>query len=197
MDIYFTCHNFQPQVNERATLFRITSTNIVKVGFTYHLQGLCRLSTIHTQIGEFLLKKNDPFSFRHLQTSVEFVEMAQGLYHQWSRLLEHEHSQRLKLEEQLEQLARQHSHLEKAAKEAASSGGWNNYTTGSEGDEEEFFDAPEENDRPHDFVLSLPNPSGQQSAPGQSDRHGKTLPRSGSTTSEGLQIIMLKILLSS
>ncbi|XP_022666452.1 oxysterol-binding protein 1-like [Varroa destructor] len=140
------------QVNERATLFRITSTNIVK-------------------------------------TSVEFVEVAQSLYHQWSRLLEHEHSQRLKLEEQLEQLARQHSHLERAAKEAASSGGWNNYTTGSEGDEEEFFDAAEENDNgPHDFVLSLPNPPLQQVIPGHAVRHSKAPRHSGSTTSEGNEL---------
>lgn len=34
-------------------------------------------------------------------------------------MLQHEHEQRLRLEEMVEQLAKQHSHLEQVAKEAA------------------------------------------------------------------------------
>lgn len=126
-----TSKKIMKQVNERATLFRITSSSIMK-------------------------------------TSEEYLSLVQSLYTQWSRLLDHEHNQRGKLEEQLEQLARQHSHLEKCAKEAAS-GGWSYpQSAGSEGDEDEFFDAAEEN--AVDFMLAMP-----------SQKHKRT----GSTHSEG------------
>uniref|UniRef100_A0A5S6QMY4 Oxysterol-binding protein n=1 Tax=Trichuris muris TaxID=70415 RepID=A0A5S6QMY4_TRIMR len=45
----------------------------------------------------------------------EYVQYAQVQSRKWLRLLQHEHKQRLTLEEQLEQLARQHSALERAA----------------------------------------------------------------------------------
>lgn len=40
---------------------------------------------------------------------------AQNQGHKWSKMLQHERDQRQHLEEMVEQLARQHSHLEQAA----------------------------------------------------------------------------------
>lgn len=65
-------------VNERATLFRISSNAMINACTDY-------LSTAQTQ------------------------------GHKWSKMLQHERDQRLHLEEMVEQLARQHSHLEQAA----------------------------------------------------------------------------------
>jgi hypothetical protein len=65
-------------VNERATLFRISSNAMINACTDY-------LSTSQTQ------------------------------GHKWSKMLQHERDQRLHLEEMVEQLARQHSHLEAAA----------------------------------------------------------------------------------
>ncbi len=50
-----------------------------------------------------------------VEASNEFVTMAQTYGRRWQRLLQHEHRQRVQLQEQMEQLARQHSLLENAA----------------------------------------------------------------------------------
>ncbi|CAD7087772.1 unnamed protein product [Hermetia illucens] len=65
-------------VNERATLFRITSNAMINA---------CS----------------------------DYLQTAQSQGHKWSKMLQHERDQRQKLEEMVEQLARQHSHLEQAA----------------------------------------------------------------------------------
>lgn len=45
----------------------------------------------------------------------DYLQTAQNQGHKWSKMLEHERAQRQHLEEMVEQLARQHSHLEQAA----------------------------------------------------------------------------------
>lgn len=47
------------------------------------------------------------------------MQLAQTQGRKWQKMLQHEHEQRLRLEEMVEQLAKQHSHLERAAKEAS------------------------------------------------------------------------------
>ncbi|NXX02276.1 OSBP1 protein, partial [Larus smithsonianus] len=65
------------QVNERATLFRITSNAMINA---------CR----------------------------DFLMLAQTHSKKWQKSLQHERDQRIRLEETLEQLAKQHNHLERA-----------------------------------------------------------------------------------
>lgn len=110
------------QVNERATLFRITSNAMINA---------CR----------------------------EFLALAQNNSRKWQKALQQERDQRIRLEETLEQLAKQHNNLERAFRGAtvlpANSPGSASSGKGSEGgpgkgdisdeDEEiEFFDAMED-----------------------------------------------------
>ena len=102
-------------INERVTLFRITSSAMIKA-------------------------------------CTEYVTLAQTHGKKWHKLLQHEHETRLRLEEMIEQLAKQHSHLERRAMvEAASIN--SPKSACSEGDEEEFFDAEENGP---DFYVSFP-----------------------------------------
>uniref|UniRef100_A0A669QZB9 Oxysterol-binding protein n=1 Tax=Phasianus colchicus TaxID=9054 RepID=A0A669QZB9_PHACC len=108
------------QVNERATLFRITSNAMINA---------CR----------------------------DFLLLAQTHSKKWQKSLQHERDQRIRLEETLEQLAKQHNHLERAFRgatvlpaSAAGSGGSAKDPCCSakgdlsdEDDDNEFFDAPE------------------------------------------------------
>lgn len=105
-------------INERVTLFRITSSAMIKA-------------------------------------CTEYVTLAQTHGKRWQKLLQHEHESRLRLEEMIEQLAKQHSHLEQRAMvEAASIKSINSPKSAcSEGDEEEFFDAEES---AADFFVSFP-----------------------------------------
>ncbi|NWX23131.1 OSBP1 protein, partial [Aegotheles bennettii] len=108
------------QVNERATLFRITSNAMINA---------CR----------------------------DFLVLAQTHSKKWQKSLQHERDQRIRLEETLEQLAKQHNHLERAFRGAtvlsASGTGTGDSTKdpccptkgdlSDEDDDNEFFDAPE------------------------------------------------------
>uniref|UniRef100_A0A646QFV7 Oxysterol-binding protein n=1 Tax=Hemiscolopendra marginata TaxID=943146 RepID=A0A646QFV7_9MYRI len=113
-------------VNERATLFRITSNAM-------------------------------------MNACSDYLELTQTQGRKWQRMLQHEHEQRLRLEEMVEQLARQHSHLEQAAKEATSghnmSGTNKTYSDG----EEEFFDAE---DQVADYIVTMPSMSHRRTASG-------------------------------
>ncbi|XP_072356519.1 LOW QUALITY PROTEIN: oxysterol-binding protein 1-like [Scyliorhinus torazame] len=107
------------QVNERATLFRITSNAMINA---------CR----------------------------DFLLLAQTHSKKWQKALQHEREQRIRLEETLEQLAKQHNNLERAFRGAtvlpassSLSAGSAKGSTGSrdlsdEDDENEFFDAMED-----------------------------------------------------
>jgi hypothetical protein len=70
-------------VNERATLFRITSNAMINA-------------------------------------CADFLDIAQSQGGKWQRLLQHEHDQRMRLEEMVETLAKQHSSLERQARKNAS-----------------------------------------------------------------------------
>lgn len=101
-------------VNERATLFRITSSAMIN-------------------------------------SSSEYLKLAQSYAYKWQKLLQHEHESRLRLEELVEQLAKQHSHLEqRAIKEV----GANSPSINSpNSDDEEFYDAEETT---ADFIVTFP-----------------------------------------
>ncbi|XP_048341784.1 oxysterol-binding protein 1 isoform X2 [Sphaerodactylus townsendi] len=108
------------QVNERATLFRITSNAMINA---------CR----------------------------DFLMLAQTHSKKWQKSLQYERDQRIRLEETLEQLAKQHNHLERAFRGAtvlpANAPGSMDSTKdrcfpskgdlSDEDDDNEFFDAPE------------------------------------------------------
>ncbi|ESO97862.1 hypothetical protein LOTGIDRAFT_209029 [Lottia gigantea] len=97
-------HNKVKAVNERATLFRITSNAMINA---------CS----------------------------EFYDLAQTNGRRWQRMLQHEHDQRLKLEEMVEQLAKDQVSLENKARKSLH-GGNNNHNSGSNpSDDEDFFDA--------------------------------------------------------
>ncbi|XP_008118001.1 oxysterol-binding protein 2 isoform X2 [Anolis carolinensis] len=107
-------------VNERATLFRITSNAMINA---------CR----------------------------DFLELADTHSRKWQRVLQHEREQRIRLEETIEQLAKQHNHLERACRGApshasntsshVSKGGSVQSVKGEASDEDEeteYFDAMED-----------------------------------------------------
>uniref|UniRef100_A0A670YYF5 Oxysterol-binding protein n=1 Tax=Pseudonaja textilis TaxID=8673 RepID=A0A670YYF5_PSETE len=124
------------QINERATLFRITSNAMINA---------CR----------------------------DFLMLAQTHSKKWQKSLQYERDQRIRLEETLEQLAKQHNHLERAFRGATvlpanapgnmdsskdqccSSKG----DMSDEDDDNEFFDAPEIITMPesmgHNLILIL------------------------------------------
>lgn len=53
-----------------------------------------------------------------LQTSSDYLQLAQQQEPKWKKLLQHERDQKVRIEKMVEQLARQHSHLEEAAQHA-------------------------------------------------------------------------------
>jgi cell division protein FtsB len=54
--------------------------------------------------------------FFSVQACRDFVQLSQSQGKRWQRMLQYEHEQRLRLEEMVEQLAKQHSNLEKQAR---------------------------------------------------------------------------------
>ena len=50
------------------------------------------------------------------------MQLAQSQGKRWQKMLQHEHEQRLRLEEMVEQLAKQHSNLEKQARKSLAHG---------------------------------------------------------------------------
>jgi len=53
-----------------------------------------------------------------LQTSSDYLQLAQQQEPKWKKMLQHERDQKVRIEKMVEQLARQHSHLEEAAQHA-------------------------------------------------------------------------------
>ncbi|XP_076644475.1 oxysterol binding protein isoform X3 [Halictus rubicundus] len=95
--------------------------------------------------------------------SNDYLQLAQQQEPKWKKLLQHERDQKVRIEKMVEQLARQHSHLEEAAQHAipsaAPAGGHRSshttVTTSPSEDEEdnvEFYDAQESDT----FTLSIP-----------------------------------------
>ncbi|XP_076177462.1 oxysterol binding protein isoform X5 [Ptiloglossa arizonensis] len=98
-----------------------------------------------------------------VNTSNEYLQLAQQQEPKWKKMLQHERDQKVRIEKMVEQLARQHSHLEEAAQHAipsaAPAGGHRSShtaaTTSPSEDEEdnvEFYDAQESDT----FTLSIP-----------------------------------------
>lgn len=116
-------------VNERATLFRISSNAMINSCTVY-------LSTAQTQ------------------------------GHKWSKMLQHEREQRVHLEEMVEQLARQHSHLEQAAAHQGQRHKKDSLVTSpSDEEDNEFYDALEggsiASNEDTSFILKIPGPRSQ------------------------------------
>lgn len=115
-------------VNERATLFRISSNAMINACTDY-------LSTAQTQ------------------------------GHKWSKMLQHERDQRVHLEEMVEQLARQHSHLEQAAAHQGQRHKDVSVTSPSDDEDNEFYDAQEggsiASNEDTSFILKIPGPKTQ------------------------------------
>ncbi|XP_018312775.1 LOW QUALITY PROTEIN: oxysterol-binding protein 1 [Mycetomoellerius zeteki] len=98
-----------------------------------------------------------------ISTSSDYLQLAQQQEPKWKKMLQHERDQKVRIEKMVEQLARQHSHLEKAAQHAIPSatpaGGHRPshpaITTSPSEDEEdnaEFYDAQESDT----FTLTIP-----------------------------------------
>jgi oxysterol-binding protein 1 len=124
-------------VNERATLFRISSNAMINACTDY-------LSTAQTQ------------------------------GHKWSKMLQHERDQKLHLEEMVEQLARQHSHLEQAAAhQGQRSHGNNSLQSPSDDEENEFYDAQEGastvSSEDTSFILKIPGPKASRNMSNDED----------------------------
>ncbi|KAK3927346.1 Oxysterol-binding protein 1 [Frankliniella fusca] len=110
-------------VNERATLFRITSATVINA---------CQ----------------------------DYLLLAQSQGRKWQKMLQHERDQRQRLEEVVETLARQHSHLEQAAKDHQTPRTSMPQVSPSDEDEDnEFYDA--QSDQSHsenqqNFIIKIP-----------------------------------------
>ncbi|NWT97706.1 OSBP1 protein, partial [Urocynchramus pylzowi] len=134
------------QVNERATLFRITSNAMINV--SPRPEG----SAVGGERPRSLLSAVSPQACR------DFMLLAQTHGKKWQKSLQQERDQRIRLEETLEQLAKQHNHLERAFRGATVLPASTPGTSGSskdlccpakgdlsdeDDDNNEFFDAPE------------------------------------------------------
>uniref|UniRef100_A0ABD2VTM9 PH domain-containing protein n=1 Tax=Trichogramma kaykai TaxID=54128 RepID=A0ABD2VTM9_9HYME len=97
-----------------------------------------------------------------IKSSDEYLTLAQQQEPKWKRMLQHERDQKVRIEKMVEQLARQHSHLEEAAQHAlpppalashrSSHVGANTSPSEDDEDNAEFYDAQESGDT---FTLSL------------------------------------------
>lgn len=86
----------------------------------------------------------------------DYVEVSGTAGRKWQRLLQHERDQRLRLEDMVEQLARQHSHLEQEAKEQMNQAMPPGHSHSEDEEENEFEDAVEE--LAENFIVHV-NPS--------------------------------------
>ncbi|XP_026672135.1 oxysterol-binding protein 1 isoform X4 [Ceratina calcarata] len=138
--------------------------------------------------------------------STDYLQLAQQQEPKWKKMLQHERDQKERIEKMVEQLARQHSHLEEAAQHALPSAGTGGghrashttVTTSPSEDEEdnaEFYDAQESDI----FTLSIPGVStnnsrdrtdSQGSDDGSSSEGDQTpLPLSDTATANSFRIV--------
>ena len=73
------------------------------------------------------------------QACHDYVELAQSQGKRWQKMLQYEHEQRLRLEEMVEQLAKQHSSLEKQARKTFAHGNPNAHTDNNQISEFKVF----------------------------------------------------------
>ncbi|XP_036150548.1 oxysterol-binding protein 1 [Monomorium pharaonis] len=114
-----------------------------------------------------------------INTSSDYLLVAQQQEPKWKKLLQHERDQKVRIEKMVEQLARQHSHLEEAAQHAIPSatpaGGHRPShpavaTSPSEDEEDnaEFYDAQESDT----FTLTIPHATSNSHARDRTDSQG-------------------------
>lgn len=97
------------QVTERATLFRITSNAMINVSYhsVNHNRETCFTAT------DCFTDMCSCVCLLH-KACRDFLSLAQNHSKRWQKALQTERDQRIRLEETLEQLAKQHNHLERA-----------------------------------------------------------------------------------
>ncbi|KAK1130509.1 hypothetical protein K0M31_018641 [Melipona bicolor] len=141
-----------------------------------------------------------------VNASNEYLQLAEQQEPKWKKMLQHERDQKVRIEKMVEQLARQHSHLEEAAQHAlptaVTAGGHRashtTVTTSPSEDEEdnaEFYDAQESDT----FTLSIPGvpannsrdrTDSQGSDDGSSSEGDQTpLPLSDTATTNSFRIV--------
>ncbi|XP_030671976.1 oxysterol-binding protein 2 isoform X7 [Nomascus leucogenys] len=98
-------------VNERATLFRITSNAMINA---FPPASTCGEETFICPMGVTALLPPGEFC----QACRDFLELAEIHSRKWQRALQYEQEQRVHLEETIEQLAKQHNSLERAFRSA-------------------------------------------------------------------------------
>lgn len=104
-------------VNERATLFRITSNAMINVSSFE--------STLCTRAANRKVVGSNPRRYHVNLTALcqacqDFVDLAEAHSRRWQRSLQYEREQRHHLEETIELLAKQHNSLERAWRESPS-----------------------------------------------------------------------------
>lgn len=109
-----------------------------------------------------------------INACTDYLSTAQTQGHKWSKMLQHERDQKLHLEEMVEQLARQHSHLEQAAAhQGQRSHGTNALTSPSDDEDNEFYDAQEGgstvSSEDTSFILKIPGPKSSRSLSNDED----------------------------
>uniref|UniRef100_A0A3Q3E2B8 Oxysterol-binding protein n=1 Tax=Labrus bergylta TaxID=56723 RepID=A0A3Q3E2B8_9LABR len=103
----------------------------------------------------------------------DFLSLAQSHSKRWQKALQVERDQRIRLEETLEQLAKQHNHLERAFRGAtvlpSSFSGAGKGDASDEDDDNEFFDAMED---PAEFITVPADPKSGSNVSGLSSETG-------------------------
>ncbi|KAL0119238.1 hypothetical protein PUN28_009669 [Cardiocondyla obscurior] len=143
-----------------------------------------------------------------INTSSDYLQLAQQQEPKWKKMLQHERDQKVRIEKMVEQLARQHSHLEEAAQHAnlpstTPAGGHRPShpaiaTSPSEDEEDnaEFYDAQESDT----FTLTIPTSNSISHGRDRTDSQGSDdgsssegdptpLPVSDSTGAESFLIV--------
>ncbi|XP_003427315.3 oxysterol-binding protein 1 isoform X3 [Nasonia vitripennis] len=119
-----------------------------------------KIKTVNEKATQFKIAAN-----AMIKSSDEYLQLAQQQEPKWKKMLQHERDQKVRIEKMVEQLARQHSHLEEAAQHALPAAGQAHRqshavvnTSPSEDDEDnvEFYDAQESDT----FTLSVPGEEG-------------------------------------
>jgi len=100
------------------------------------------------------------------QACADYLDLAQSQGRRWQKMLQYEHEQRLRLEEMVEQLAKQHSSFEKQARKSLAAATHNNEQNkglpgqDDEDEEDDFFDALDE--QTEEFKVCLPPDKGHK-----------------------------------
>jgi hypothetical protein len=136
-----------------------------------------------------------------INACTDYLSTAQTQGHKWSKMLQHERDQKLHLEEMVEQLARQHSHLEQAAahQNQRAHGGTNSLTSPSDDEDNEFYDAQEGastvSSEDTSFILKIPGPKTSRSLSNDEDDRSSSEGEECKSQQVKLYFYILKIIL--